>query len=386
MGKTTPGQSMGWQDAAGPRRGPATRASRLLSRAGAAALLALLAATLLPAGFAAARVARAACTLTVVNYKDYGSDQPWAVQAFEKMTGCRVVHQYITSDPQGYTLVKTSGAGHFDVYLPPHQFVPDGVHDNLFLPIDTRKLRSYRDLYPNLRDYRDLAVGGKVYGVPWVWGTTSIGYNTQKLPGVTSISVLWDKRYARHMLFYDDYITAIMTAALALGQNAQHPSNLAAIKAKLLEQKRLDRTFWTSQDDWQKGFGSRQIWVGNIWSGSAGIFIGNGDPMRYVVPREGAPAWISVWSIIRGTRHYDLALKWINYMTSVEFLARYAATPGGASPAPANSKVKRLLSHKVIVQTGLDETVLPRAVFFPHLTAAQQKQWSQLWEEVKAGG
>jgi spermidine/putrescine transport system substrate-binding protein len=358
---------------------------RALRAASVLALAAVIVAALLPANLAAARSARASCTLTVVNYQAYGSDQPWAVAAFEKMTGCKVVHQYITSDPQGYTLVKTSGVGHFDVYLPPHQFVPDGVRDNLFLPIDTSKLANYKDIYPNLRNYSELSIGGKVYGVPWVWGTTSVAYDTTKIKNVDSIKVLWDKRYAGHMLFYDDYLTAIMTAALALGQNAQAPTDLKAIKAKLLEQKALDRTFWTSQDDWQKGYGSHQIWLGNIWSGSAGIFIGNGEPLRYVVPREGAPGWISVWSIIRGTKHYDVALKWIDYMTSVDFLVRYANTPGGASPAPANMKVKHLLSRKVIVETGLDESVLPRTVFFPHLTPAQQKQWNQLWEEVKAG-
>jgi spermidine/putrescine transport system substrate-binding protein len=187
-------------------------------------------------------------------------------------------------------------------------------------------------------------------------------------------------------LLYDDYITAIMTAALALGQNAQHPSNLQAIKAKLLAQKSLDRTFWTSDNDWKKLFATGQIWLGNMWSGTAGTFIGNGQPLRYVIPKEGAPGWISVWSIIRGTKNYDVALKWIDYMTSVDFLTRYANTPGGESPAPANMKVKRLLSAKVIQETQLDEAALPRIVFFPRLTPAQQNQWNQLWEEVKAGG
>jgi len=358
---------------------------RLLTRsAGAILLVAGLMAATLPPDFASAHPARAGCKLTVVNYQNYGSDQPWAVAAFKKMTGCDVVHQYITSDPQGYTLVKTSGVGHFDVYLPPHQFVPDGVRDNLLLPLDPKTLTNYKDLYPNLRNYRDLTVGGKVYGAPWVWGTTSLWVATNKISQAPSIKILWDKAYARHVQFYDDPLTAIMTAALALGQNAQNPSNLNAIKAKLIEQKKLDRNYWSSADDVKKGLGSRQIWLGNMWSGTAGTLMAAGQPLRYVVPKEGAPAWISVWSIIRGTKNYDLAVKWINYMTSVEFLARYANTPGGESPAPANARVKRLLSRKVILQTGLDESVLPRAVFFPHLTPAQQSQWNTLWEEVKA--
>ncbi|MDI3269418.1 MAG: ABC transporter substrate-binding protein, partial [Bacillota bacterium] len=54
-------------------------------------------------------------TLVVANWKGYGSDLPWAVEAFEKKTGAKVIHQYINSDEELVAMVREGGLGKIDV-------------------------------------------------------------------------------------------------------------------------------------------------------------------------------------------------------------------------------------------------------------------------------
>ena len=64
---------------------------------------------------------------------------------------------------------------------------------------------------------------------------TSFAYNTSKIAAAPeSIEALWDARFAGKVGWRDDAVEAVSFAAIALGQDPNAPSDLAAVKDKLL--------------------------------------------------------------------------------------------------------------------------------------------------------
>jgi len=57
-------------------------------------------------------------TLTVLNWKGYGSDADYSVGVFEEMYNCKVEHVYFTSLEEMLTMLRTGGLGTIDVLLP----------------------------------------------------------------------------------------------------------------------------------------------------------------------------------------------------------------------------------------------------------------------------
>src|SRR6478736_8980991 len=57
-----------------------------------------------------------AAELHVLNWKGWGTDEPWALAEFEKRTGAKVVHDYISSYPEVFTKLRTN-PGYYDVVI-----------------------------------------------------------------------------------------------------------------------------------------------------------------------------------------------------------------------------------------------------------------------------
>ena len=134
----------------------------LLDRRRFAGLLGLgAAAQFLPV---AARPARAAERITVLNWQGYGTDEKWAVAEFTKKTGIEVAHDYFSSEPEMITKLRTN-PGAYDVVLSNSARVSQVQAENLLAPIDFSKIANAAGLAPKLRENPSLIVDGKTYGV-----------------------------------------------------------------------------------------------------------------------------------------------------------------------------------------------------------------------------
>ena len=134
----------------------------------------------LPMLGAAARPGHAAGEIKVLNWQGYGTDEKWALEAFEKSTGIKVVHDYFNSEQEMLTKLRTS-PGAYDVVLINNIYVMDAAKEGLIQPLDTAKLSNFGDLAPALRDSDRFVKDSKHYASAWVWGLTSFAYNDEKI-------------------------------------------------------------------------------------------------------------------------------------------------------------------------------------------------------------
>ena len=92
-----------------------------------------------------------------------------------------------------------SEADVFHFYTGWQQFYVDA---GLVAEIDTSKLTNW-DKVPE--EYQVLGqIDGKQYFVPWDWGFSSILYNTEEVPEVTSWDALLDPAYEGHVSMWND--------------------------------------------------------------------------------------------------------------------------------------------------------------------------------------
>ncbi len=320
--------------------------------------------------------------LTVVNWKDYGSDGQEVLDHFAQEYDCKIVHVYMASEEELLTKLRTGGIGEFDVVLPNASILPLAIKERLIQPIDTSKLESFPSLFDRFKHLEENMENGQLYAVPWVWGSTSIAYNTDMIKEpVDSINILWDPKYAGDIAFRDDYNDVVMAAAIALGQDPNAPSDLDAIKAKLIEQKPLNRTYWKTGDEFSKLFANKQIAVGMMWSGQAAAMKLNGEPIEYVIPKEGAIGWVDNWAVVKDAPNKDMAYKFIDYMIGYEFQKAWV-TSGG--PAPVNQDVANDLDPQFVKDNNLGEEAIAKLYFMAYRDSETKKNWNELWQEVKA--
>ncbi|SHI96043.1 ABC transporter substrate-binding protein [Lutispora thermophila] len=320
--------------------------------------------------------------LVVVNWKDYGSDDPRVIKYFEQQYNCEIVHEYMASEEELLTKLRTGGLGKYDVVLPNASILPVAIDEGLFEEVDTSKLENYQYIFDKFSTLPENKKDGKIYAVPWVWGSTAIAYNNELVDEeIDSINVLWDEKYKGMIAFRDDFNDAIMTAAIALGQDPSNPSDLNAIKQKLIEQKPLNRTYWKTGDEWSKLFANKQIAVGMMWSGQAATMKKAGEPVTFVVPKEGAIGWVDYWGVVKDAPNKDMAYKFIDYMISKEFQLQWTVSGG---PAPVNSEAVNALDKETINEMNIGEDSLNKLYFIEYHGEDVKKQWNELWQEVKA--
>ncbi len=211
-------------------------------------------------------------TLTVASWQNYGADDPATLKMFTDMTGATVKNVFFTSEDGLLQMLRQGGVGKIDVCLPNLQYVLPGAQQSLFASVDTAKVTTWKDLEPRFADDPSIRLDCKVYATPWVQGATSLAVNPAAFPTPPkSWKVLWEPSSQGKVGFFDDPTTAIMTAALYLGDDPQKP-DLAKVRQALLDLKKNVKLFWSSGDDWNKAYATGAI---TIWATS-----GRASPAR----------------------------------------------------------------------------------------------------------
>ncbi len=329
-------------------------------------------------------------TLTVLSWKSYGADDPWAVKEFEHETGATVKFVYMNSEDGMLQTLQQGGVGKIDVALPNLEYVQPGVQRGVFQPIDQQKITTWSQLSTQFTKLTALRSNGQLYAVPWVQGATSLAVNPKTVkPAPDSWATLWSPANRGKVAYFDDPTTAIMTAALYLHQNPQDP-NLVSVHKALQALKANVKVFWASADDWTKAYTSGAVTMGNLWSGLAGTLTANGQPVDYIFPKEGTVRWGDNWAIVKNAPDQSLAYKWINFMTSERYFVHWISQPGPNQElaVPVNTAAVAALPKKDSEKLSAARLINFHgpAAFQAGIPLNRLAQWTQLWEQVKAGG
>jgi spermidine/putrescine transport system substrate-binding protein len=274
-----------------------------------------------------------------------------------------------------------SQADIFHFYTGWQQFYVD---EGLVREIDTSKLTNWDKVPP---DFQALGqIDGKQYFIPWDWGFTSILYNTEQVPEVTSWDVLMDPQYAGHISMWNDGPAAVTVSSYIHGydETAITDEQLAAIEAEWIEQKPLNVFYWSSEyEDLCPAVMDGTVWVAYAWQGCYATALAEGVPVAYATPEEGRNSWVGLYGINADTDSYELALEFLD-LKLAELSCANAVTL--FYYGCANGEVMAAIDDPVLVEAfGLDDpSILESTNFTPLVTEEQRTAWTGMWERVQA--
>ena len=326
--------------------------------------------------------ARAAETITVLNWQGYGTDEAWALKAFTAKTGIEVKHDYFNSEEEMLTKLRTN-RGAYDVVLINSARTTQAAGEDLLDPIDLSKLANAAALSPALRDSPNFKMGDATYGVSWLWGINSLAVR-DGIGGITdTLAALSDPAFANRVAMFDDAVTAIGVGALLTGQDINNPTDMKAVADKLRAMKPNVKLLWSSEDQWNKSFAAGEFDLSIYWSGAIARSRNvHKLPVSFVIPKEGAIGWLDGLSLPKGGTKQAAALAFIDYMIDPQFYHKWATEFG--APASANQAAMEGLPAGSLNRVLHNPSYLAKLQFMGPLPDARRQAFLDLWEETKA--
>ena len=325
--------------------------------------------------------AQAAKTITVLNWQGYGTDEAFGLKAFQVATGIDVKHDYYSAEPEMLTKLRTN-PGAYDVVLVNSARDAQAQAEGLIDPVDLSKVPNAAGLAEAFKTNPNIVVGGKTYGVPWVWGMNALAIRKGKVTGVDSYAVLADPAYAGRCALFDDAVTEVAIGALLTGQDINNPKDLKKVGDVLKSFKKDVKLTWSSEDEWNKAFAGGAFDVSVFWSGAItrAVHLHN-QPVEFVIPKEGAIGWLDNLCIPASSTKKDAGLAFINYMVDPKFYAEWAKW--GAPASAINAAMDMLPADDMNKQIH-KPVYLPKLQFMGALPDDRRQAFNDLWEEVKA--
>jgi spermidine/putrescine transport system substrate-binding protein len=320
-------------------------------------------------------------TITILNWKGYGTDEAFALKEFAAANGIDVQHDYFNSEPEMLTKLRTN-PGTYDVVLINSARTQQAQAEGLIDPINAVDYPNAADLAPELKSHPNLMADGKIYGLAWVWGMNGLAVRQGKVTGADSFSIFLDPKYVGRLALLDDITTAIAIGALLTGQDINNPKDMKAVADKLKAMKTNVKLLWSSEDEWNKAFAADAFDISVYWSGAVARSIRQHKlPVEFIVPKEGAIGWLDGLSIPASSTKKDAARKFINYMVDPSFYAGWAKA---GAPASANTKAMAQLAADDMSKQVHKSEYLSKLQFMSAMPDERRQAFADTWEEVKA--
>lgn len=328
-----------------------------------------------------AQAAPLAKTLHLFNWDNYIS--PQVLKDFESEFGVRVIEGKFASNEDMFAKLQT-GAGGYDVVVPSDYAVRILARQGLLAPLDHRNIPNIKNLAPR---FRNPAYDPKhEYSVPYLWGTTGIGYS-KKGTAMAGAPTGWDdlfnpdklKRYQGRVSMLNDMREAIGAALIYKGfsPNSIQPEELEMAKRVLLAQKPYLAKY--DSEAYKESLAAGETLLAHGWSGELFAVQASNPNVGFVVPKEGSFLFVDNLVIPKASEKIATAEAFINYLLRPDVAAnnsnflRYP-TPNGAAKSLINPSL-----------AGANYR-LPANIRFHSIEdlGAAGKLYEKIWTEVKA--
>ena len=335
----------------------------------------------------------------VYNWSDYIDEE--LLTKFKDETGIDVVYDVFDSNEILETKMLAGGSG-YDVVVPTGGFLQRQIQAGAFQKLDKAQLPNITNMWDVIADRVSKYDPGNEYSVNYMWGTTGIGVNVNKVREVlgedapiTSLALVFDPANMEklaacgvHML---DAPTEVIPAALRyLGENpdAQDLETIEKVEPVLTAIAPYVQKFHSSE--YINALANGDICVAFGWSGDVlqardrAAEAGNGVELEYHIPKEGALMWFDQLAIPADAPNPSAALKFINFMMDAH---NAAAASNYVYYANGNKASQEFLNEDVIG----DNAIYPDAETTANLYTTSpydpkvNRGVTRLWTKIKSG-
>ncbi len=314
--------------------------------------------------------------LNVYNWSDYIAED--TIAQFEAETGIKVVYDVFDSNEVLEAKILSGFTG-FDIVVPSSSFLARQVKAGAFATLDKSKLPSYDSLDPKIMSMlSESADPDNQYAVPYLWGTTGIGYNPIKVKEVLGEDApvdSWDlvfkpenmEKLSECGVSFLNAPSEIFQAVLNYLGKDPNSLDIADYKDdaeafKIMAAVRPYITYFHSSQ-YINDLANGDICVAIGWSGDVlqasdrAAEADNGVEVNYVIPKEGALAWFDLMAIPADAPHKENAHKFMEFLMHPEIMASITDYVWYANAIPSS---KAMIDEEIINHPGIypsDETL-----------------------------
>ncbi len=336
--------------------------------------------------------------LNVYNWSDY--IDPQVLEDFQKETGIKVRYDVFDSNEVLETKLLTGNSG-YDLVVPSAYFLERQIKAGVFRKLDKDKLPNLANLDPDLLQREAGHDPGNEYGVIYMWGTTGIGYDEDKIrkampdAPVDSWRLVFDPAVIAKfkdcgVSVLEDPTDMVSTALLYLGKdpNSQSEADLKLAEDLLVKIRPYIRTITSSQ--YIDALANGDICLAVGYSGDIlqardrAAEAGKKINLKYSIPKEGALMWFDTLAIPADAQHPGNAHLFIDYLMRPEVAAKNSDFVHYAN---ANLKATPLISEELRSDASIYPTPEVKARLRPNLakTAEFTRLLNRSWTRFMTG-
>jgi spermidine/putrescine transport system substrate-binding protein len=326
--------------------------------------------------------------LRIISWADYVPAD--LILAFKRETGIDVELTLSNNEEIISKLRATGGAG-YDLAQPSQDRITAAQSEfGIYKPIDLTKVK-LEQFQPQFLDVvrKNTTLEGRVYGLPYLWGTDGLVVNTQRakiadypdlcradLRGKTAI------RLRRPTL---------MAFAFALGKDPfalyADPKAYAALMdqvgATLIACKPNFKFFYDNKDQLLNGIRSGEVVAAMMWDTGGWTLNRENPDIQFVVPRSGALGWLDTFALPARGRNDAAAYAWINFTMRPENAARVIKSVGSFSAARDTAP---LVDPRLKAQFAatFPDSVLKTIHWYPAIPPGLEELEGRVLDRIKA--
>jgi putrescine transport system substrate-binding protein len=336
--------------------------------------------------------------LHVYNWSDYIAED--TIKNFEEQTGIKVTYDVFDSNDMLETRLLAGNSG-FDVVVPSASFLERQIKAGVFQKLDKAQVPNLKNMDPDIQQRVALHDPGNEHSVTYLWGTTGIGYNVDKVKKILGDTPLdsWNQIFDPKQLakFKDcgvsvldapDEILKVALQWMGRDPNSQKEEDLVAAEEKLMAIRPYIRKIHSSQyiDDLANG----ELCVAIGWSGDIlqardrAKEAGQGVNVAYSIPKEGTIVWFDMLAIPADAKHPKNAHKFINFLMDPQVTANNS---NFVNYANGNAASLAMVSDTVKNDPGIYPSPEVKAKLFPSLAYNEQftSSMARMWQKFTTG-
>ncbi len=328
-------------------------------------------------------------TLRLLTWGGYAPED--VVAKFEAETG-HTVEVTKSNNEEMIAKLRATGGGGFDLAQPSQDRIAGPQEEfGIYKPMDMSKIDAALFI-PSMMEATkgNTTVGGDVYGVPHVWGTSGLVVDTAMAPMVKDYTDLCSADVAGKVSYRLKRPTLIgfafsmgLDPFAAYGDEAAYADVMSQVEAKLIECKPGVKTYWGGGDELMGLLRSGEVVASMAWDTGGWKLNADKPDITFVAPASGALGWVDTFVLPAKGKADDAAYAWINFVMQPEVAAMITAAAGNFTASQGADEFAAA-DLKAKYQNSFPQAAIDNIKWYPPVPAGLEAIEGGVLDRVKA--